>query len=68
MIPNILWQTWKTIQSDPNYTFLHPEIKNKFIHNIGWTGKHQYDDWDKIFNQDETNKFKNFYLKIKSKH
>jgi hypothetical protein len=41
------------IQSDPTCTFLHPEIKSKFIHNIGWTGKHQYENWDEIFNRDE---------------
>ena len=36
------------IQSDPNLTFLNPEIKDKFKHNIGWTGKHQYESWDII--------------------
>lgn len=41
------------IQSDPNCTFLHPEIKSKFVHNIGWTGKHQYENWEEIFNRDE---------------
>jgi hypothetical protein len=35
------------IQSDPNCTFLHPEIKNRFKHNIGITGKRQYADWNK---------------------
>lgn len=35
------------IQSDPNSTFLNPEIKNRFIHNIGITGKIKYDSWDK---------------------
>lgn len=30
------------IQSDPNCTFLHPEIKKRFIHNIGTTGKEKY--------------------------
>lgn len=40
------------IQSDPNMTFQHPEIKSRFIHNIGWTGKHQYDNWEQIFEKD----------------
>lgn len=40
------------IQSDPSMTFCHPEIKSKFIHNIGWTGKTQYSDWDDISNND----------------
>lgn len=44
------------IQSDPNETFLHPEIKARFTHNIGITGKRSYNMWnyvkskDKIFN------------------
>jgi len=42
------------IQSDPNCTFLNPEIKKRFIHNIGITGKRKYDEWplysdDKFF-------------------
>lgn len=41
------------IQSDPNLTFLHPEIKSRFIHNIGWTGKHQYVAWSDIRERDE---------------
>lgn len=41
------------IQSDPNCTFQHPEIKTKFVHNIGWTGKHQYDNWENIFDKDK---------------
>jgi len=41
------------IQSDPSMTFCHPEIKSKFIHNIGWTGKNQYDNWEKIFRRDD---------------
>jgi hypothetical protein len=40
------------IQSDPNCTFQHPELKSKFIHNIGWTGKHQYKNWEDIFKKD----------------
>lgn len=35
------------IQSDPNCTFLNPDIKKRFIHNIGITGKRQYEEWDK---------------------
>jgi hypothetical protein len=34
------------IQSDPNHTFLNPEIRKRFIHNIGITGKRQYEDWE----------------------
>lgn len=41
------------IQSDPNLTFLHPEIQSRFIHNIGWTGKHQYVAWKDIRDRDE---------------
>jgi hypothetical protein len=33
------------IQSDPSCTFLHPELKKRFIHNIGPTGKATYDTW-----------------------
>lgn len=36
------------IQSDPSLTFLHPEIKNRFTHNIGVTGKSQYQNWDSV--------------------
>jgi hypothetical protein len=41
------------IQSDPGMTFCHPEIKNKFIHNIGWTGKNQYSNWNSVFERDD---------------
>lgn len=34
------------IQSDPGCTFLNPEIGNRFRHNIGITGKRQYQDWE----------------------
>jgi hypothetical protein len=34
------------IQSDPGCTFLNPQIKNRFIHNIGITGKTQYREWN----------------------
>jgi hypothetical protein len=40
------------IQSDPNMTFCHPEIHSKFIHNIGWTGKNQYKNWEQIYRRD----------------
>ena len=45
------------IQSDPSLTFLHPEIKKRFTHNIGLTGKTQYTSWedvkysDRVFSQ-----------------
>lgn len=45
------------IQSDPSLTFLHPEIKSRFTHNIGLTGKEQYSTWndikysDKVYSQ-----------------
>jgi len=41
------------IQSDPSHTFLNPEIRSRFIHNIGWTGKHQYENWEEVFNRDD---------------
>jgi hypothetical protein len=41
------------IQSDPNETFLHPEINSRFHHNIGPTGKSQYTAWDTINKTDE---------------
>ena len=41
------------IQSDPNQTFLHPEIKSKFYHNIGWTGKSNYENWEHIQYRDD---------------
>ena len=34
------------IQSDPNETFLHPEINKRFLHNIGVTGKSGYTGWE----------------------
>lgn len=40
------------IQSDPTQTFLHPEIKKRFTHNIGITGKRKYDDWDTVSKKD----------------
>jgi hypothetical protein len=47
------------IQSNPDQTFLHPEIANKFVHNIGYTGKQQYQSWEKIYQRDHV------YKKIK---
>jgi len=41
------------IQSDPSMTFCHPEISSKFIHNIGWTGKSRYDNWEQIYRRDD---------------
>ena len=41
------------IQSDPNCTFLHPEIKKRYTHNIGVTGKHQYDNWEYLKYKDK---------------
>jgi hypothetical protein len=48
------------IQSDPSMTFRHPAIKSKFIHNIGWTGKNQYKNWESVYKRDEV------YQKMKS--
>jgi hypothetical protein len=33
------------IQSDPNRTFLNPELRKRFHHNIGITGKKSYQNW-----------------------
>jgi hypothetical protein len=41
------------IQSDPSLTFLHPEIKKRFVHNIGWTGKNQYNTFNFIKERDD---------------
>lgn len=41
------------IQSDPNETFLNPEIRKRFIHNIGITGKTQYEKWKQYAEKDE---------------
>ena len=41
------------IQSDPNMTFKHPDIEAKFVHNIGWTGKNQYENWEQVFMRDD---------------
>lgn len=34
------------IQSDPNETFLHPALNCRFLHNIGPSGKTNYDNWE----------------------
>jgi hypothetical protein len=41
------------VQSDPNLTFLNPEISSRFHHNIGITGKRSYDDWKTYSRQDQ---------------
>jgi hypothetical protein len=40
------------IQSDPNETFLHPEIDTRFTHNIGITGKKNYSSWESVKQKD----------------
>ena len=50
------------IQSDPNMTFRHPDIRNKFIHNIGWTGKNQYENWQQIYERDDVYQKMNLVL------
>lgn len=40
------------VQSDPNLTFLHPDINKRFHHNIGITGKRNYEDWRTYSRQD----------------
>lgn len=40
------------IQSDPNETFLHPELRSRFSHNIGITGKRSYEHWNKVRKKD----------------
>lgn len=34
------------IQSDPTCTFLNPQIRSRFVHNIGITGKRQYSEFE----------------------
>lgn len=41
------------IQSCSTLTFLHPEIKKRFTHNIGPGGKSKYDNWDIVKHTDE---------------
>lgn len=43
----------KGVQSDPNLTFLNPEISKRFHHNIGITGKRNYNDWKTYSRQDQ---------------
>lgn len=44
-------------QSDPNLTFLHPEIKKRFRHNIGRTSKTVYDGYTNNVASDEFLKY-----------
>lgn len=54
------------IQSDPNCTFLNPELKKRFVHNIGPTGKRGYDNWDQYKDVDPFfNLVENFWRFIK---
>ena len=41
------------IQSDPDKTFLHPELNKRFLHNIGPGGKSKYATWETYADQDE---------------
>ena len=41
------------IQSDPNETFLHPELNKRFLHNIGPGGKTNYESWNTYSKTDE---------------
>lgn len=41
------------IQSDPNETFLHPELNKRFLHNIGITGKKEYESFSNVSKTDE---------------
>lgn len=41
------------IQSDANETFLHPELKKRFLHNIGPSGKEQYEGFKRYSSTDE---------------
>lgn len=45
------------IQSDPNLTFLHPYIKQRFRHNIGYMGKLEYDNFKIVAAKDKYLKF-----------
>lgn len=40
------------IQSDPSCTFLNPELKKRFHHNIGITGKKTYENWKSFAQKD----------------
>jgi hypothetical protein len=41
------------IQGNPDETFLHPELKKRFLHNIGPTGKSSYANWKEFANSDK---------------
>lgn len=41
------------IQSDPNCTFMNPVLKNRFQHNIGITGKRNYQNWKDYAKKDK---------------
>lgn len=41
------------IQSDPSQTFLHPAINSRFLHNIGITGKKEYDNYESVSKVDK---------------
>lgn len=41
------------IQSDPNETFLNPDIGSRFYHGIGEAGKSTFENWNKYKNSDE---------------
>jgi len=51
------------IQSDPNETFLHPEISSRFVHNIGVTGKSKYNLWESLKSKDDIFKVLSLNLK-----
>jgi hypothetical protein len=41
------------IQSDPNYTFLNPVLHRRFHHNIGISGKKNYQNWEDYSTKDK---------------
>jgi hypothetical protein len=41
------------IQSDPNYTFLNPALRRRFHHNIGISGKKNYQNWEDYSTKDK---------------
>jgi hypothetical protein len=52
------------VQGDEVNTFLHPEIKKRFTHNIGAHGKADYADWDQVKHLDEN--FKNLDTHVRT--
>lgn len=40
------------IQSDPKHTFMNPELRKRFYHNIGITGKRNYKKWEDYAKKD----------------